>query len=129
MTGIDPTIAGQLARFSRAFNSNDVAEAARCVTDDFVWIYYEGPDRPEGRVIRGVEAACAAVVERASRLSRAIVFTESRQYQCGESVFVTYRASGEFRDSGPFDVRAVDIYTFRGDKLLSKDTYWKIITR
>ena len=66
MTGIDPTIAGQLARFSRAFNSNDVAEAARCVTDDFVWIYYEGPDRPEGRVIRGVEAACAAVVERAS---------------------------------------------------------------
>ena len=129
MSRINPGIAGQLTDFSRAFNSNDVAEAAKYVIDDFVWIYYEGSDGPEGRVIHGIEAACAAVAERASRLSRAIAFTESREYQCDQRVFVTYRASGAFRDSGAFDVRAIDIYTFRNDRLASKDTYWKNITR
>lgn len=128
MTEVDPARRTLLARFGKAFNSNDVATAAGCVTDDFTWLYYEGPDHPHARVIRGIDAACAAVVERVNRLKGPIVFSESNEYPCDDKVFVTYRASGEFRDTGPFDVRAIDIYTFRGDKLSSKDTYWKIIT-
>ena len=97
-------------------------------TDDFVWIYYEGPDHPEGRIIRGFKAACEAVVERANRLKTPIVFSESNEFPSGDKIFVTYRVSGEFIDTGPFDVRAIDIYSFRGDRVCSKDTYWKIIT-
>ncbi|HBK77527.1 MAG TPA: hypothetical protein DDZ73_14345, partial [Gammaproteobacteria bacterium] len=55
-----------LHRFGKALNTNDVATGSAFVTDDFVWIYYEGPDHPEGRIIHGFKAACEAVVERAS---------------------------------------------------------------
>ncbi len=119
--------AAHLAAFSKAFNGNDVAATADLVTEDFVWIFYEGPDSPDGRVLHGPAAACAAVVERAGQLKSPIRFTESEQFPCGERIFTTYRAMGEFHATGPFDVRAVDIYTFRGDKLASKDTYWKKI--
>ena len=98
------------------------------MTDDFVWIYYEGPDHPEGRIIHGFKAACEAVVERASRLKTPIVFSESNEYASSDKIFATYRVSGEFIDTGSFDVRAIDIYSFRGDRGCSKDTYWKIIT-
>ena len=91
-------------------------------------MFYEGPDSPDARILEGPAAACAAVVERSNQLKGPIRFIESEQYQCGNKVFSTYRAQGEFHSTGPFDVRAVDIYTFRGDKLASKDTYWKMIT-
>ena len=117
-----------LHQFDKALNTNDVALGSTSVTDDFVWIYYEGPNRPEGRIIRGFKAACKAVVERANRLKSPIVFSESNEFPSGDKIFTTYRVSGEFIDAGPFDVRAIDIYSFRGDRICSKDTYWKIIT-
>ncbi len=117
-----------LAAFSKAFNGNDVAATAELVTEDFVWVFYEGPDSPDGRILRGPAAACAAVVERSEQLTVPIRFTEVEQYHSGERIFATYRAQGELHATGPFDVRAVDIYTFRDGKLASKDTYWKKIS-
>ncbi len=125
---MDHDKAAHLAAFSKAFNGNDVASTEALVTADFVWIFYEGPDSPNGRILRGAAAACAAVVERSELLKVPIHFSESQQYQCGNRTFTTYRAQGEFHTTGPFDVRAVDIYTFQGGKLASKDTYWKKIT-
>ena len=129
MSDASPSKAELLAAFSKAFNSNDVDETASLVTDDFVWVFYEGPESPDARVLRGAAEACAALVERSNQLKTPIRFVESEQYECGDKVFTTYRAQGEFHATGPFDVRAVDIYTFRRDKLASKDTYWKIVTR
>ena len=117
-----------LAAFSKAFNINDVASTETLMTAEFVQIFYEGPGSLDGRIQRGATAACAAVVERFEQLKVLIHFTESQQYQCGNRTFTTYRTQGEFHTTGPFDVRAVDIYTFQGGKLASKDTYWKKIT-
>ena len=128
MADIDSAKQALLYQFGKALNSNDVTTGSAFITDDFVWIYYEGPDRPEGRIIRGFKAACEAVVERANRLKTPIVFSESTEYASDDKIFTTYRARGEFIDTGPFDVRAIDIYSFRSDKVCSKDTYWKIIT-
>ena len=128
MADLDSEKQALLHRFGKALNTNDVATGSAFVTDDFVWIYYEGPDHPEGRIIHGFKAACEAVVERASRLKTPIVFSESNEYSSSDKIFAAYRVSGEFIDTGPFDVRAIDIYSFRGDKVCSKDTYWKIIT-
>ena len=118
----------RLHQFGKALNTNDIALGSTIVTDNFIWIYYEGPNRPEGRIIRGFNAACKAVAERANRLNSPIVFSESSEFPNGDKIFTTYRVSGEFIDTGPFDVRAIDIYSFRGDRICSKDTYWKIIT-
>ena len=121
-------MAERLDAFGKAFNGNDIAAATDLVTDDFVWVFYEGPDSPDGRTLRGPSAACAAVVERSNQLDVPIRFIEPERYQCGDKIFVTCRAQGSFIATGPFDVRAIDIYTFRGDRLASKDTFWKKIT-
>ena len=128
MADVDSAKQALLHQFGKALNSNDVTTGSAFVTDDFVWIYYEGPDHPEGRIIRGFKAACEAVVERANRLKTPIVFSESNEYSSSDKIFSTYRVSGEFSDTGPFDVRAIDIYSIHSDKVSSKDTYWKIIT-
>ena len=128
MTDIDSAKKIVLGQFGKALNTDDVALGSTFVTDDFVWIYYEGPNHPEGRIIRGFKAACEAVIERANRLKSPIVFSEPNEFPSGKNIFTTYRVSGEFFDTGPFDVRAIDIYSFRGDRIYSKDTYWKIIT-
>jgi hypothetical protein len=92
-------------------------------------VFYEGPNSPDARILKGPAEACAAVVERSNQLNVPIRFIESEQYQCGDKIFATHRVLGEFHSAGPFDVRAVDIYTFRGDRLArgdrpaSKDTY------
>ncbi len=124
---IDSGKAELLARFSKAFNSNDIENAKACVTENFKWIYYEGTEAPYGQIFEGVEAACAAVVARSNRLKSDIEFNEAEEYQAGEKVFTLYRASGEFVDTGFFDVRAIDVYSFNGGHLDCKDTYWKII--
>ena len=116
-----------LTRFSQAFNSKDREGTRACVTEDFEWGYYEGPHAPHGRILRGVDEACQAVLDRAARLSVPIQFTDSEEHWAGDKLFVTYRANGVFRDTGRFDVLAIDIYTFKGQRLARKDTYWKII--
>ncbi len=128
MSKLDQGKADHLEAFGKAFNSNDIPATAALVTEDFVWVFYEGPNSPDALILRGPAEACAAVVERSTQLKVPIRFIESEQHQCGDKVFSTYRAVGEFHATGPFDVRAVDIYTFRGERLASKDTYWKKIT-
>jgi|TARA_B100000959_G_C14788041_1_gene544343 hypothetical protein len=127
MTDLNSSRKALLQQFGRALNSNDIVAGRTVVTDDFFWAYYEGPDRPDGRIIRGFEAACQVVAERNVRLNKSIVWSESNEYFCVDKVFATSRAVGEFIDTGPFDVRVVDIFSFRSNQLCSKDTYWKII--
>ena len=127
MNDLNSSKQATLQIFGRALNSNDVDTGMTIVTDDFFWSYYEGPDKPDGRIIRGFEAACQVVIERNERLKVPIVWSESNEYFCIDKVFATSRAKGEFTDTGPFDVRVIDIFSFRSNKLCSKDTYWKII--
>tara|TARA_Y100001934_G_scaffold264571_1_gene341709 strand:- start:785 stop:1174 length:390 start_codon:yes stop_codon:yes gene_type:complete len=128
MFNVDDSNQATLHQFGLALNSYDVAAGKKVVTEDFVWRYYEGPDAPDGRVLRGFEAACQIVAERAKRLEEPIEWKESDEYFCGDKVLCTSRATGCFRDTGAFDVRVVDIFSFRNNRICSKDTYWKIIT-
>ena len=127
MNDLNSSKQATLQIFGRALNSNDVDTGRTIVTDDFFWSYYEGPDKPDGRIIRGFEAACQVVIERNERLKAPIVWSESNEYFCVDKVFATSRAKGEFMDTGPFDVRVIDIFSFRSNQLCSKDTFWKII--
>ena len=128
MTDINVPKQVTLQKFGQALNSYDLAAGSEVVTEDFVWSYYEGPDPPDGRLLHGFEAACLAVAERTGRLEAPIEWKESEEHFCGDKVLCTSRATGCFRDTGPFDVRLIDVFSFRGDRICSKDTYWKIIT-
>ena len=124
---IDPAKSALLKKFSKAFNGNDIAGTEACITADFKWIFYEGSNAPDGEIFHGAKAACAAVQARSARADKEIEFSEAEEYQAGDKIFTLYRAKGSFCDSGPFDVRAIDVYSFENGLLVSKDTYWKII--
>jgi hypothetical protein len=37
--------------------------------------------------------------------------------------------TGQGQDGERLDYQGCDVYEFRGDKILNKDTYWKIVER
>ncbi|MDP6565023.1 MAG: nuclear transport factor 2 family protein [Alphaproteobacteria bacterium] len=116
-----------LRRFGKAFNRADVDGILACVTDDFVWVQAEGPDAPDGRVRRGRDEVRDALAERDATY-RDVRFSETAVHFAGDRVIGTFRATGSHAaDGAPYDVRGVDIYSFRDGRIASKDSYWKRI--
>ncbi len=64
MSEHDKAVMALLREFGKAFNKGDVDGILACVTDDFEWRLAEGPDRPDGRIVRGKEEVRAALQER-----------------------------------------------------------------
>ena len=112
-----------LAAFSKAFNSDNLTSTEALMTANFLRIFYEGPDSLYGRILGGTTTACAVELERFGHLKVLIHFTESQQDECGDRTFTTYQAQGAFCTTGPFDVRAFDIYTFNDGNLASKNIH------
>ena len=101
MPDVDSEKQALLHRFGKALNTNDVVAGSTATTDDFVWIYYEGPNHPEGRIIRGFKAACEAVVERANRLKTPIVFSESNEFPSGDKILPLIGSAGNLSTPAP----------------------------
>ena len=45
----------------------------------------------------------------------------------GPRAVTVWRVTGRGADGEVLDYRGRDIYEFRGDKILDKDTYWKLV--
>lgn len=115
-----------LKAFGRAFNAGDADGVLAAVTDDFEWRLHEGPDAPDGAVVRGREAVRAALAERARRIE-SLRFSETEVLFGDDHVVGRFRAVGAYKDGTEIDVRGLDLYRFRGDKISVKDSYWKAI--
>jgi len=46
---------------------------------------------------------------------------------CGERAVSVWMVTGTGADGETLNYRGCDIYEFRGDKILNKDTYWKLV--
>jgi len=122
--------AGAMARlkaFGRAFNAGDVDGVLAEVTDDFEWRLHEGPDAPEGAVVRGRDAVRQALEDRAQRIE-SLRFSETEVLFGDDHVVGRFRATGAYRDGRAIDVRGLDLYAFRDGKIAVKDSYWKAIS-
>ena len=115
-----------LRRFGKAFNAGDVDGILDCVTDDFEWRLHEGPEAPDGRIVRGREAVRDALAER-DRHIESLRFSETEVFEAGDTVVGRFRATGRTRAGEAIDVRGVDIYTLRDGLIAVKDSYWKRI--
>ncbi|MDP6389177.1 MAG: nuclear transport factor 2 family protein [Alphaproteobacteria bacterium] len=115
-----------LKAFGKAFNKGDVDAILECVTDDFEWRLNEGPEAPDGRVVRGREEVRRTLAERAA-LYNDVRFSETEVFFADDQVIGRFRATGSHADGRPLDVRGVDIYSFRDGKIAVKDSYWKDI--
>ena len=120
----DDDVMALLRQFGKAFNRGDIEGILACVTDDFEWRLAEGPDAPDGKVVRGKEAVRAALEER-DRAIAEMRFSETAVTIAGDTVFGTFRAVGKTRDGRNIDRRGLDIYRIRDGRIALKDSYWK----
>ena len=118
------TVMALLRAFGKAFNKGDIDGILACVTDDFEWRLAEGPDAPDGKIVRGKEAVRAALEDRDREIEE-MRFSETSVSIAGDKVFGSFRATGRTRDGQAIDKRGIDIYEVRDGKIALKDSYWK----
>jgi len=115
-----------LKKFGKAFNKGDIDAILACVTEDFEWVLSEGPDGPDGRIVRGREAVAKALAERA-REYPSVRFSETEVHYADERVIGLFRWQAMRADGVKLDARGCDIYTFRDGRIARKDSYLKRI--
>jgi ketosteroid isomerase-like protein len=124
MADIKDPVMALLRDFGKAFNRGDIDGILACVTDDFEWRLAEGPDAPDGKVVKGKDAVRRALEDRDREIAE-MRFSETAVTVDGDRVIGTFRATGRTRDGRTIDRRGVDIYRIEGGKIALKDSYWK----
>ena len=114
-----------LMRINEAFNQRDVEKILAFFADDATFLMARGPD-PCGR--RGHRKAALRPV----LADRFKVITDMRwdhidHFVTGDRAVSVWMVTGTGADGEKLDYQGCDLYRFRGDKILHKDTYWKLV--
>ena len=108
-----------------AFNSRDVDRIMAFFADDCTFLMARGPEA-DGRCVHGKAAVRQVLIDRFK------VITDMRWdhvdvFIAGNRAVSVWIVTGKESDGEQLNYRGCDIYEFRGDKILNKDTYWKIV--
>ena len=115
-----------LKGFARALFRNDIDALYRFITPDFLWSFHDG-------VLTTKTLGDPAAI-REHLAGQKALFSEQRffdvaYHHAGEMTFMTFRVSETVRATGEQrEQRGVESYTFRDDRLATKDVYRKPIT-
>jgi len=108
-----PTAAGPsidlLMEINAAFNSRDVDRILSFFADDATFLMARGPE-PCGRRVHGKAAIRHVLADRFKVIS---------------GMRWVWMVTGRGADGELLNYQGCDVYEFRGDKILNKDTYWK----
>src|SRR5262249_39186094 len=112
-----------MKEINAAFNSRDVDRIMTFFAEDATFLMARGPE-PDGRRVRGKAAIRKVLADRFK------VITDMRwdhidAFICGDRAVSVWMVTGTGTDGERLNYRGCDIYEFRGDKILNKDTYWK----
>lgn len=127
---VTPELVDDLMRkFGKGFLRSDLDTLRTAVTDDFEWHFAAGPDGPDGKVYRGAEGALEGKKENAE-IYKDLRFHDIDYYPAtGDKFVMTARVTGIYVPSGePFDLRTIELYTVRDDRIAKKDVFWKQTT-
>ena len=113
-------------KFARALFRGNIDALYEVVTPDFVWSFHDG--LAVTKSLANVEAIRAHLAEQKALFS-AQRFHEVAYHHAGDMTFMTFRVSETVRATGEQrEQRGVESYTFRDDRLATKDVYRKPIT-
>jgi ketosteroid isomerase-like protein len=113
-------------KFARALFRGDIDALYEVVTPDFVWSFHDG--LAVTKSLANVEAIRAHLAEQKALFS-AQRFHDVAYHHAGDMTFMTFRVSETVRATGEQrEQRGVESYTFRDDRLATKDVYRKPIT-
>jgi ketosteroid isomerase-like protein len=114
-----------LQRLVDAFNSHDLDAVMRFFTDDCVLETPRGPD-PWGRRFQGWEAVRAGLASRFVGIPD-VHYGEDRHWVSRNRGCSEWLLTGTTTQGERIEVRGCDLFEFRGDKIVRKDSYWKLV--
>jgi ketosteroid isomerase-like protein len=110
-----------------AFNSRDVDRITEFFAEDCTFLMARGPE-PVGRRVHG-KAAVRTVLADRFKVIADMRWDHVEQIVTGSRAITVWMVTGRSRDGEVLNYRGCDIYEFRGDKILNKDTYWKLVEK
>jgi ketosteroid isomerase-like protein len=126
MTTAGPT-PGLLQAINAAFNSRDVDRIMEFFAEDCTFLMARGPE-PVGRRVHGKAAVRKVLADRFTVIAD-MRWDHVEQIIAGPRAITVWMVTGRGADGEVLNYRGCDIYEFRGDKILTKDTYWKLVEK
>jgi ketosteroid isomerase-like protein len=114
-----------MRQISAAFNSRDVERIVECFAEDGVFCLARGPESV-GRTLKGKAAIRKALADRFKQIPD--MRWENEDYiLAGDRAISIWTVRGRGADGEDLNYQGCDIYRFEGDKIIHKNTFWKIV--
>jgi hypothetical protein len=122
----DDTRLAVLREITAGFDTHDLDRIMSNFTDDCV---FEGPRGAEafGRRVVGSDAVRAAFADRFAGIPD-VRYTDDSHFVAGDRGVSEWLLTGTTTDGQRIEVRGCDIWTFHGNKVAVKNSFWKIRT-
>lgn len=114
-----------LQEIAASFNSRDVERIVSHFTEDCTFLMARGPE-PAGRRIHGKDQLRKVLADR-FKVIPDMRWEHLDDWIAGDKAVTVWRVKGRSKDGETLDYQGCDLWEFRGDKVLHKDTYWKIV--
>jgi len=114
-----------LVRMLDAFNRHDLDAIMSLFVDDCVFESPRGPN-PWGRRFVGVAEVADGLGARFRGIPD-VHYGDDTHFVSGERGASEWTLTGTTVDGDRLEVRGCDLWTFRGDKIVFKDSFWKIV--
>ena len=118
-----------MQKISAAFNSRDVDRIVDCFAEDGVFCLARGPESV-GRTLKGKAAIRKALADRFVQIPDMRWENEEYILAPGDMVdraISVWTVRGTGADGEDLNYQGCDIYRFEGDKIIHKNTFWKIV--
>ena len=122
-----PASLGTLKALVDAFNAHDLDRIMEFFADESVLEMPRGPD-PWGRRCVGKEAVREGLRGRFDGLPD-VHYGADSHFIDGDMGISQWTITGTLRSGERIEARGCDFYTFAGDKIVKKDSFWKIVEK
>ena len=114
-----------LLQINEAFNSRDVDRILAFFADDATFLMARGPEAC-GRRVQG-KAAIGRVLADRFKVITDMRWDHIDHFVTADRAVSVWTVTGRGADGERLNYQGCDLYQFRGDKILHKDTYWKLV--
>jgi steroid delta-isomerase-like uncharacterized protein len=117
----------RLAEFLDAFNRHDLDAIMSFFTEDCVFDFPRGP-APSGTRAEGKAAVRSLLATRFAGIPD-VHYGDERHFAAGDRGASEWLLTGTTTSGQRIVVRGCDLFEFRGDMIVRKDSYWKIVEK
>ena len=117
--------AAVLKQLLEAFNAHDIDAVMGFFVDDCVLEMPRGPE-PWGRRMMGRDQVRRGLASRFAGIPD-VRYSDDRHWIAGDRGCSEWLLTGTTAEGERIAVRGCDLFEFRGDKIVRKDSYWKIV--